>query len=103
MSIIFCFTDAPADVPTYKSRETTRQCTEMQSESMDNSKAEGVSEQKIDKLRVNLFSGWGEESTTKTDDSSMEKSKDLVINYSTNDMSSEVVMLDSSTAHIEYD
>lgn len=59
--------------------------------------------QEIDKLRVNLFSRWGEDSG-KTDENTaakIERSQD-VVNYSTGDMDSEVEMLDSSTAHIEY-
>ncbi|KOX67609.1 Cell division cycle protein 16 like protein [Melipona quadrifasciata] len=52
---------------------------------------------------VNLFSGWGEDSS-KAEDNTSDKvernSRDMVVNYS-NDISSEVEMLDSSTAHIE--
>ena len=67
------------------------------------------SDQNIDKLRVNLFSAsWGENSG-KGEASTLEASKlteqqtrdVLVVNYSNGD-SSEVEMLDSSTAHIEY-
>lgn len=60
--------------------------------------------QDIDKLRVNLFSGWGEDSS-KAEDNTPDKvesnSRDVVVNYSS-DISSEVEMLDSSTTHIEY-
>lgn len=62
--------------------------------------------QNIDKLRVNLFSGsWGENSSkgeTSTPGKLEQQTRDvLVVNYSNGD-SSEVEMLDSSTAHIEY-
>ena len=58
----------------------------------------------IDKLRVNLFSAWGEDSAKTEDNSSerIEQSRDSLVNYSSSDMSSEVEMLDPSTAHIEY-
>lgn len=78
--------------------------------SVENSSNLGSSsDQNIDKLRVNLFSGsWGENSG-KGEASTLESSKlteqqtrdVLVVNYSNGD-SSEVEMLDSSTAHIEY-
>jgi len=62
--------------------------------------------QNIDKLRVNLFSGsWGENSgkgEAGTPGKLEQPTRDvLVVNYSNGD-SSEVEMLDSSTAHIEY-
>lgn len=63
------------------------------------------SDQNIDKLRVNLFSGWGDDSGKGKDGTpdKLEQSQDLpIVNYSTNNTSSEVEMLDSSTAHIEY-
>ena len=59
-------------------------------------------DQNMDKLKVRLF--WGEDSA-KTEDNSaerIERSRDSLVNYSSSDMSSEVEMLDSSTAHIEY-
>lgn len=65
-----------------------------------------TSGQNIDKLRVNLFSGsWGENSgkgEASTPAKLEQQTRDvLVVNYSNGD-SSEVEMLDSSTAHIEY-
>lgn len=63
----------------------------------------GPANQDIDKLRVNLFSGWGEDSS-KAEDNTSDKvdhnPREVVVNYSS-DISSEVEMLDSSTAHIE--
>lgn len=61
-------------------------------------------DQSIDKLRVNLFSGWGEDSgkrETSTPNKAERSRGVLLVNYSTAD-ASEVEMLDSSTAHIEY-
>ncbi|XP_076296997.1 cell division cycle protein 16 [Lasioglossum baleicum] len=98
------YPDAPVDIPKYKFPEVRLQDTET-AEPLD--RANSLTEsgnQDIDKLRVNLFSGWGEESV-KAEDSTADKeesnSRDVVVNYSS-DISSEVEMLDSSTAHIEY-
>lgn len=76
------------------------------SEAADNSSAgpAGFQEVDINKLRVNLFKGWGDESP-KTEESvtdKAERSRDVVVNYSTRDMSPEYPMMDSSTTHIEY-
>lgn len=61
--------------------------------------------QNMDKLRTNLFSGsWGENSGKGENSAPKleQQTRDvLVVNYSTGD-TSEVEMLDSSTAHIEY-
>lgn len=60
-------------------------------------------DQDMEKLRVNLFRTWGED-TGKTDENASTKtdrSKD-VVNYATGDMDTSVEMLDSSAAHIEY-
>ncbi|XP_076655085.1 cell division cycle protein 16 isoform X2 [Halictus rubicundus] len=98
------YPDAPVDIPKYKFPEVRLQDGDS-TEPLDraNSLAESGN-QDIDKLRVNLFSGWGEESG-KAEDNTADKeesnSRDVVVNYSS-DISSEVEMLDSSTAHIEY-
>ncbi|XP_015597960.1 cell division cycle protein 16 homolog isoform X2 [Cephus cinctus] len=97
---------APDKSPEYKFPET-RVVPESTS-ALENpvAAATGLQDQSIDKLRVNLFSGWGEDSGKSEENTSskMERSNrdHVVVNYSTNDMSSEVEMLDSSTAHIEY-
>ncbi|XP_063995452.1 cell division cycle protein 16 homolog [Diachasmimorpha longicaudata] len=98
------YLDAPAEMPKYKFSES--RVTPQASESSDNQGAgpAGAQDQEINKLRVNLFSRWGEDSG-KTDENTTDKSENRsheVVNYSTGDMSSEVEMLDSSTAHIEY-
>ncbi|XP_054003924.1 cell division cycle protein 16 homolog isoform X4 [Hylaeus anthracinus] len=96
--------DARIDIPKYKFPEARLQETEG-TESLENtSNITEPGNQDIDKLRVNLFSGWGEDSS-KAEDNTPDKvesnSRDVVVNYSS-DISSEVEMLDSSTAHIEY-
>ncbi|XP_078037800.1 cell division cycle protein 16 isoform X2 [Augochlora pura] len=98
------YPDARVDIPKYKFPEVRLQDTET-TEALDTTNT--ITEpgnQDIDKLRVNLFSGWGEESV-KAEDNAADKeesnSRDVVVNYSS-DISSEVEMLDSSTAHIEY-
>lgn len=98
------FADATTDVPKYKFPEVRHQETES-AEPLEN--VDNINEsanQDIDKLRVNLFSGWGEDSS-KIEDNAADKgdtnSPDVVVNYSS-DISSEVEMLDSSAAHIEY-
>lgn len=96
------FLGAPVDIPKYEYPATEHQETD-NAEPLENANnVTGSGSQDIDKLRVNLFSGWGEDSS-KTEDTSdkMERNpRDVVVNYST-DISSEVEMLDSSTAHIE--
>lgn len=92
--------DAPTELPKYKSPSN-----EISRLSAENSSNVGTSDDpNIDKLRVNLFSGWGENSSkgeTNTSDK-LERSQHVsLVNYSTSD-TSEVEMLDSSTAHIEY-
>lgn len=104
------FSDAPTEIPKYKSEENKTRLSE-DSEvrlSVENSNNMGSSSsgQNIDKLRVNLFSGnWGENSgkgEASTPGKLEQQTRDvLVVNYSNGD-SSEVEMLDSSTAHIEY-
>lgn len=97
----FC-TDAPQEVPKYKFPDA-RIAPGGGEPSKD---SPGLPQDPdMDTLRVNLFSGWGEDAT-KSDDEALAKAdraRDrIVVNYSTSDMSSEVEMLDSSTAHIEY-
>lgn len=106
------FSDAPMEIPKYKSEENKTRLSE-DSEvrlSVENPSNVGSSSssQNIDKLRVNLFSGnWGEnsgkaEASTQVPGKLEQQTRDvLVVNYSNGD-SSEVEMLDSSTAHIEY-
>ncbi|KYM98209.1 Cell division cycle protein 16 like protein [Cyphomyrmex costatus] len=108
------YPDAPIEIPKYKSVESETRLPE-DSEvrlSLENPSNVGSSssDQNIDKLRVNLFSGsWGENSSKGETSSTLQASKlteqqtrdVLVVNYSNGD-SSEVEMLDSSTAHIEY-
>lgn len=93
------FSDAPAEIPKYKSPDGEAGL------SAENSTSVGTSsDQNVDKLRVNLFSGWRENSSKgeQSTPDKLERSRDvLVVNYSIND-TSEVEMLDSSTAHIEY-
>lgn len=96
--------DAHTDIPKYKFPEVRLQETES-TETLENANNTTESgNQDIDKLRVNLFSGWGEDSSKAEDnipDKMESNSQDVVVNYSS-DISSEVEMLDSSTAHIEY-
>lgn len=105
------FSDAPTEIPKYKSEENETRLPE-DSEvrlSVANSASNvgsSTSDPNIDKLRVNLFSGsWGENSgkgEASTPGKLEQQTRDvLVVNYSNGD-SSEVEMLDSSTAHIEY-
>lgn len=54
------------------------------------------------KLRVNLFSQWADDATKNIDNTADKSGHNNIVNYSTSDVSSEVEMLDSSTAHIEY-
>ena len=98
------YPDAQTDIPKYKFPEVRLQETES-TETLENANNTTESgNQDIDKLRVNLFSGWGEDSSKAEDnipDKMESNSQDVVVNYSS-DISSEVEMLDSSTAHIEY-
>ncbi|KMQ88903.1 cell division cycle protein 16-like protein [Lasius niger] len=96
------YPDAPAEIPKYKSEDS-----EVRPENSSNV-GNSSSSQEIDKLRVILFSNsWGENSgkvgKIREDDTpgKLERQTRDVVNYSTGD-SSEVEMLDSSTAHIEY-
>ncbi|CAL1673828.1 unnamed protein product [Lasius platythorax] len=96
------YPDAPAEIPKYKSEDS-----EVRPENSSNV-GNSSSGQEIDKLRVILFSNsWGENSgkvgKIREDDTpgKLERQTRDVVNYSTGD-SSEVEMLDSSTAHIEY-
>lgn len=93
------FSDAPTEIPKYKSPNSEV------SLSVENSNNVGTSDDSnIDKLRVNLFSGWGENSSKGENNTSdkLERSQHVsLVNYSTSD-TSEVEMLDSSTTHIEY-
>lgn len=97
-------TDACVDIPKYKFPKVRLQDTET-SELLDSTNnITETGNQDIDKLRVNLFSEWGEDSgkgEDNTPDKVESNSRDVVVNYSS-DISSEVEMLDSSTAHIEY-
>ena len=98
------YPDAQTNIPKYKFPEVKLQETES-TETLENANNTTESgNQDIDKLRVNLFSGWGEDSSKAEDnipDKMESNSQDVVVNYSS-DISSEVEMLDSSTAHIEY-
>ncbi|KAG8037704.1 hypothetical protein G9C98_005915 [Cotesia typhae] len=97
------FPDAPAEMPKYKFPEAP--LTTEPTESTDNS-ADGTAsaqEQEIEKLRVNLFSSWGDDNTGKSEENPprpTERPSD--VNYSSGEMDSEIEMLDSPTAHIEY-
>ncbi|XP_076239082.1 cell division cycle protein 16 [Calliopsis andreniformis] len=98
------YPDACSDIPKYKFPEIRLQETES-TEPLGNANSIAESNtQDIDKLRVNLFSGWREDSN-KSEENTADKrdtnARDVVVNYSS-DISSEVEMLDSSTAHIEY-
>ncbi|XP_012271394.1 cell division cycle protein 16 homolog [Orussus abietinus] len=99
------YPDAPREVPKYKFPDAGLQTEEAETGENATAGPAVPQDQNIDKLRVNLFSGWGEDSG-KGDENTSEKAEQsresVVVNYSTNDMSSEVEMLDSSTAHIEY-
>lgn len=95
------FSDAPAEIPKYKSEDS-----EVRPENSNNV-GNSSSNQDIDKLKVILFSNsWGENSSKmgKIREDGMpgklERQTRDIVNYSTGD-SSEVEMLDSSTAHIE--
>lgn len=97
------YPDAPAEIPKYKSEES-----EVRLSTENTSNVAGSSDdQAVEKLRMNLFPGsWGENSSKTEEDGTTTPGKSqardvLVVNYSTGD-SSEVEMLDSSTAHIEY-
>ncbi|GAB1859993.1 Cell division cycle protein 16-like protein [Camponotus japonicus] len=96
------YPDAPTEIPKYKSEDSEVR--------LENSSNVGNSSngQDIDKLRVILFSNsWGENSgkmgKIREDSTSgkLERQTRDAVNYSTGD-TSEVEMLDSSTAHIEY-
>ncbi|XP_033226801.1 cell division cycle protein 16 homolog isoform X2 [Belonocnema kinseyi] len=92
------YPDAPAETPKYQ--PVQKKAKEASEENPTGSA--GPQDENMDKLRVKLF--WGEDSA-KTEDNSaerIERSRDSLVNYSSSDMSSEVEMLDSSTAHIEY-
>lgn len=95
--------DAPIDIPKYTNPDS-RVEPEIIESAKTSSSTVNSQDQDIGKLRVNLFSGWGEDSTKAETNTSnrITDSRDAVVNYSTGDMSSEVEMLDSSTAHIEY-
>ncbi|XP_053593265.1 cell division cycle protein 16 homolog [Microplitis demolitor] len=97
------FPDAPTEMPKYKFPEVP--LTTEPTETTENSAAgtAGAPEQEMDKLRVNLFSSWGDDNTGKSEENAprqTERPND--VNYSSGEMDSEVEMLDSSTAHIEY-
>lgn len=96
------YPDAPTEIPKYKTEDSEVR--------LENSSNVGNSSngQDIDKLRVILFSNsWGENSgkmgKIREDSTSgkLEQQTRDAVNYSTGD-TSEVEMLDSSTAHIEY-
>ncbi|XP_072759210.1 cell division cycle protein 16 homolog [Anoplolepis gracilipes] len=98
------YPDAPTEIPKYKSEDSEVR------NSLENSSNVGNSSsgQDVDKLRVILFSNsWGENSgkmgKIREDGTpgKLERQTQDVVNYSTGD-TSEVEMLDSSTAHIEY-
>lgn len=96
------YPDAPQEIPKYKFPET--QIGVGGGETFKDTTGPSQ-DPNMDGLRVNLFSGWGEDSVKSEDEASakVERARDrVVVNYSTSDMSSEVEMLDSSTAHIEY-
>ncbi|XP_011872087.1 PREDICTED: cell division cycle protein 16 homolog [Vollenhovia emeryi] len=103
------YPDAPTEIPKYKSEENEARLsedTEIRLSVEAPNVGSSTSGQSIDKLRVNLFSGsWGENSgkaEASTPGKLDQQTRDvLVVNYSNGD-SSEVEMLDSSTAHIEY-
>ncbi|XP_024887647.1 cell division cycle protein 16 homolog [Temnothorax curvispinosus] len=105
------YPDAPTEIPKYKFEESEVRLSEdsevrLSVENSSNVGSSSTSGQNIDKLRVNLFSGsWGENSgkgEASTPGKLEQPTRDvLVVNYSNGD-SSEVEMLDSSTAHIEY-
>ncbi|KAL0122000.1 hypothetical protein PUN28_007059 [Cardiocondyla obscurior] len=102
------YPNAPTEIPKYKSEENESRIPENNETglSVENSSNVGSSTSgpNIDKLRVNLFSGsWGENSGSKGETNTPVKleQQTLAVNYSNGD-SSEVEMLDSSTAHIEY-
>lgn len=97
------YPDAPTEIPKYKFPDV-RLDAEVTEPLESTNNVTNSGDKDIDKLRVNLFSGWGEDSSKAEDNTSdkMERSRDVVVNYSTSDISSEVEMLDSSTAHIEY-
>ncbi|EFN62536.1 Cell division cycle protein 16-like protein [Camponotus floridanus] len=96
------YPDAPTEIPKYKSEDS-----EVRPENSSNM-GNSSNGQDIDKLRVILFSNsWGENSgkmgKIREDNTSgkLERQTRDAVNYSTGD-TSEVEMLDSSTAHIEY-
>ncbi|XP_047361479.1 cell division cycle protein 16 homolog isoform X1 [Vespa velutina] len=97
------YPDAPIDIPKYTNSDS-RVEPEIIESAKTSSSTVNSQDQDIGKLRVNLFSGWGEDSSKAETNTSnrITDSRDAVVNYSTGDMSSEVEMLDSSTAHIEY-
>lgn len=101
--MIIIIADAPTEMPKYKFPEVP--LTTEPTETTENSAAgtAGAPEQEMDKLRVNLFSSWGDDNTGKSEENAprqTERPND--VNYSSGEMDSEVEMLDSSTAHIEY-
>lgn len=103
MVFFFFSIDAPTEMPKYKFPEA--QSTVEPSETSNQSAGPNdPQDQDINRLRVNLFSRWGDDAARNADISidRNERNRDSIVNYSTGDMSSEVEMLDSSTAHIEY-
>ncbi|XP_034935947.1 cell division cycle protein 16 homolog [Chelonus insularis] len=97
------FPEAPSEMPKYKFSET-HQPPEV-SESSETPATGSAQEEDIDKLRVNLFSTWGEDSSKADENLSQKCDRSRDVNFSPmspNEMDSEVEMLDSSTAHIEY-
>ncbi|XP_012220370.1 cell division cycle protein 16 homolog [Linepithema humile] len=104
------YSDAPTEIPKYsKSQGNETKLVEDNEVQLtmesSNTVCPSSDSQNIDKLRTNLFSGsWGENSSKGENSTPKleQQTRDvLVVNYSTSD-TSEVEMLDSSTAHIEY-
>ncbi|XP_066594170.1 cell division cycle protein 16 homolog [Prorops nasuta] len=95
------YPDAPAEIPKCKlvGNRIFGDNSQPSVNPSDSSNAQ-TAHPNMDKLRVNLFSSWGEDSGKAEVNApgKMESPRDAV-NYSTND---EVEMLDSSTAYIEY-
>lgn len=99
--VLFC-TDAPQEIPKYKFPDPR-----IGAEGGEPSEnpTDPPQDSNMETLKVNLFSGWGEEAAKSEDEAlaKLDRARErVVVNYSTSDMSSEVEMLDSSTAHIEY-
>lgn len=93
------YLDAPIEMPKYKQSEYQSTI-----EISDINEAIDSQDPEINKLRVNLFSQWGDDAVKNADKSNNinQRNHNDIVNYSSGDITSEVEMIDSSTGNIEY-